>query len=60
MPAIVPPVPSEGLASDSGQRGDDGGHTCTSDESSDVAIRLSPDFRTCASKMRVKVAAVLG
>ncbi len=59
VPAIVPPVPSEGLALDSGQRGDNIGLTGTSDETSDFAVRLPPDFRTGAGEMRIEVAAVL-
>jgi hypothetical protein len=59
VPAIVPPVP-ESLTSDSGQRGDNGGLTGTSDETSDFAVRLPPNLRARAIKMRIKVTAILG
>jgi hypothetical protein len=47
------------LASGSGQRGDCSRLTGTRDETGDFAVRLSPDFRTGASEMCIKVAAVL-
>jgi hypothetical protein len=59
VPAIVPPVPSESFASDSGRGGYSSGLTGTSDETDDFTVRLAPYFRTGAGEMRVEVAAVL-
>jgi hypothetical protein len=40
-------------------RGDNSRLTGTSDETDDFTVRLAPYFRTGASEMRIKVAAVL-
>ena len=59
VPAIVPPVPANSSASGSDPKADRSRLTRTSDETGDFAIRLSPDFGTGASEMRIKVAAIL-
>ena len=64
MPAIVPPVPSQMVWFDT-QTADKEGRTVlvdltgTSDESSDLAVRLPPNLRTRSRKMRIEVATVL-